>query len=60
MCMNKCNQYVYVCVYDMHMSMYPSPPVDVVGGREHETRDHMCIYICMYLYVLNQIDYIIV
>ena len=32
MCMCKCKEYVYVCVYDMHMSMYPSPPVDVVGG----------------------------
>ena len=54
-CANVYSMYMYV---SMHMSMYPSPPVDVGGvsggwrgweggGREHEKRDHRYTY--MYL-----------
>ena len=57
--------YWYIFVY-LHMSMYPSPPVDVAGcawvggatphtiwwwGREHKTRDHIYIYIYIYLFI---------
>ena len=38
---------MYMCVYT-HMSMYPSPPVDVVGGWWYGTK---YIYIFIYIYI---------
>ena len=44
-----------MCVYT-HMSMYPSPPVDVVGGWWYGTKytyiyiySYIFIYLCIYL-----------
>ena len=53
-CANVYSMYMYVY---MRVSMYPSP-VDEVGGREHETSDHICTLYGILLYNMYIIFFI--